>query len=74
MNSQKYLTALLYASMTPISVWAGFELGKGDYLFGVALTLVLMVMEAVAVVTWMNAQTTEIRVAAHRMRKPRGSK
>ena len=59
-NYQKYLTAILYAIEVPVGVWAGFEFGATNYLFGAALTVLMMIIEVSAVVTWMNAQTIEI--------------
>ncbi|HUC38947.1 MAG TPA: hypothetical protein VL944_02350 [Candidatus Acidoferrum sp.] len=67
-NYQKYLTALLYASETPIGVWAGFELGVGHYIFGIVLVVVMMGMEVSAVITWMNAQTIEIDADINKVR------
>lgn len=71
MNYQKYLTALLYSVEVPLSVWAGFELGLGKYVFGVIITIVMMLIEVSAVVTWMNAQTIEIDTDLNKPRNRR---
>lgn len=70
-NYQKYLTAILYAVETPVGVWAGFEFGKANYLYGIVLTVVMMMFEITAVITWMNAQTIEIDDDLNKKRKRR---
>ncbi len=70
-NYQKYLTAMLYAAETPIGVWAGFELGKANYIYGIVLTAVMMAFEVTAVITWMNAQTIEIDDDLNKSKKRR---
>ncbi len=60
MNYQKYVTAILYAVQVPFYVWAGFEFGTGEFVNGVLLTALVMFLDMIAVITWMNAQTLEI--------------
>jgi len=59
-NPKKYLTAIFYASQTPLGVWAGFSFGKGDWLLGASLTIGMMIFEGLAVMLWMDAQTIEV--------------
>jgi len=54
------LSALLLTLTTPIIVWAGIELSKGNYLLGVALISVVMVTEYVGRKTSFRAQAREI--------------
>ena len=61
LNYKKYLTAGLYSVQVPIGVWAGFEFGKENYPLGIGLTALMMLIEGLAVVTWMDAQTKEIK-------------
>ena len=67
-NYQKYLTAALYAIEVPLGVWAGYEFGASSYLAGIVLTFVMMAVETAAVITWMNAQTIEIKMMRRRKR------
>ena len=65
LNYQKYVTAMLYATEVPLGVWAGFSFGAGQYTYGLILTAVMMCIEILAVVTWMNAQTIEIETGQY---------
>lgn len=60
MNYQKYVTAVLYSVEVPLGVWAGFEFGATHYALGIIITIIMMIVEIAAVITWMNAQTIEI--------------
>lgn len=55
------LTGLLYAFLSPINVWAGYELGIENYPYAVFLIVVLMFIEFYSVKLWIEAQTEDIK-------------
>ena len=61
MRRKTFLTAFFYASLEPLSVWIGYELGLGSYTLGVALIVVAAFLEFFAVTFWIDAQTDSIQ-------------
>ncbi len=54
-------TGIIYAFYTPISVVAGYELAKEQYILGLILIGVLMCIEYFSVKLWIGAQTEDIQ-------------
>ena len=59
MNYKKFLTAFFYTLQTPFAVWAGIEFADNSMLMAWGLIAVMMVLEAVAVFYWMDAQSSQ---------------
>lgn len=57
---KKYFSAILYAIQIPVSVWAGIELDHKAYWIGGSLVAAMMIVECIAVLTFMDGQTDDI--------------
>jgi len=59
MKPKKYLTALFYSVQTPFGVWAGIEFSENNMIIAWVLIAVMMILEAIAVFFWMDAQSEQ---------------
>lgn len=57
---KKFITAILYPLQVPIEVYAGVQLDRGNIETVFLLIGIAMILEAVGIVIWMEAQTDEI--------------
>jgi hypothetical protein len=59
-SKKKFITAILYPLQVPIEVYCGVQLDKG-HIETVCICIALaMILEAIGIVIWMEAQTDEI--------------
>jgi len=65
MRRKTFLTAFFYATLEPLSVWIGYELGLGAYLLGITLIVLAAFLEFLAVTFWIDAQTDSIQEHRH---------
>ena len=59
-SKKKFITAMLYPLQVPIEVYAGVQLDRGHIGTVFLLVAIAMILEAIGIVIWMEAQTDEI--------------
>ena len=59
-SKKKFITAILYPLQVPIEVYAGVKLDHGEMGTVCILIGAAMILEAIGIVIWMEAQTDEI--------------
>jgi len=73
MKPKKYLTALFYSVQTPFGVWAGIEFSENNMIIAWVLIAVMMILEAIAVFFWMDAQSEQNGKNEYRPNQPNKS-
>lgn len=59
-SKKKFITAVLYPLQVPIEVYCGVQLDKGNMTTVFICIGIAMILEAIGIVIWMEAQTDEI--------------
>lgn len=54
------ITGIMYATLVPIQVWTGYELGVENYFYAAILIAIMMTFEVYTVKLWILAQTEEV--------------
>ena len=55
MFKRKFITAFLYAFMTPFCVWSGLAFENGDFLLGCILVVIIAAMDFFGVILYVDA-------------------
>ncbi len=61
-SKKKFITAILYPLQVPIEVYCGVQLDKGNVTMVVICIGIAMILEAIGIVIWMEAQTDEMQL------------